>query len=82
MLAIDHDVAGRVDFHDPFGDEKAQIFFLLRHFGIVVAVGLQNEGIGLIQRLEGVVRIAFLPELLGDLAELQGFIHQYLMALA
>ena len=74
VIAGDHDVARSVNFQDALGNHETQIFLLLNQLGILAGIHVQYQGIGFVQRIQGVFQFALLPEGLGNFAKIQGFI--------
>lgn len=74
MFAVDHNIAGCVDFQNPFGNQETQVLFLLNQLRIFVGLHLQDQRICLVECLKRVFKISFLPEILRDLQVVKGFV--------
>ncbi len=74
MVAVDHNIARGINLQDSFGDQEAQILFLLDNLVRAVWTNTQDQRVGLVKRFQGTFQLAFLPIILGGVTVVQGIV--------
>ena len=62
-VAVDRREPGSVDLHQPFGDHEPKVLFLLDLLGIGIGGQFQNDGVGLVKRIDRPVPVTCRPVL-------------------
>ena len=76
MVSIDGCKTRGIYLHDPLGDHKSDVFFLLFQLYVPVRLGIQNNGISLIKGLKRPFTFSAGPLLMGRIYEFKGRIEQ------